>query len=78
MSGSNPPSEADFLALQAQVTNLLNEINTLKAAAASASTSSGSSTAGGTSVATTTTTARLRIPAGFLHIPQDSFWSGFN
>jgi hypothetical protein len=56
MSGSNPPSEADFLALQAQVTNLLNEINTLKAAAASASTSSGSSTAGGTSVATTTTT----------------------
>ena len=56
MSGSNPPSEADFLALQAQVTNLLNEINTLKAAAASASTSSGSSSAGGTSVATTTTT----------------------
>ncbi len=56
MSGYNPPLDADFQALQAQVTSLLNEINTLKAAVVSASTSSGSSTAGGTSVATTTTT----------------------
>ena len=56
MSGSNPPTDAYFQALQAQVTSLLNEINMLKASVASASTSSGSSTAGGTSVATTTTT----------------------